>query len=277
MAVDALGDRMKMFEGLEAQRKFMPGVPIIARLDGRGFSRFTKGLNRPYDERMSRCMMETAKRLLENTGAVLAYTQSDEITLVFSTFSGGEIFFDGRISKMLSQLGALGTLYFYQSVLKSDMAEFAVREPSFDARVWTVPTLDEAANAVLWRELDATKNSISMAAHSYYSHSYLQGKSSRDKLALLEDKGIIWGNYPSFFKRGSYFVKERRVSTFTLEELASLPEKHNARKDPSVTFERIVLVQKEFPPLTKVENVMGMLFYGHEPVMKTDSKKVARK
>ncbi len=49
---DSFGDRMKMYEGAEAQRKFLPGLPIVARLDGRGFSRFTKGLERPYDQRM---------------------------------------------------------------------------------------------------------------------------------------------------------------------------------------------------------------------------------
>lgn len=49
---DSFGDRMKLYEGLEAQRKFMPGLPVVARLDGRGFSRFTKGMDRPFDQRM---------------------------------------------------------------------------------------------------------------------------------------------------------------------------------------------------------------------------------
>lgn len=269
MSFDALGDRMKMYESMEAGRRFMPGVPIMARLDGRGFSRFTRGMKRPYDEAMSQCMIETAKTLLNETGAILAYTQSDEITLVFSTHNGADIFFDGRISKIISQLGALATVHFYRSILKSELSSYAERVPTFDARVWQVPNLEEAANTVFWRELDATKNSISMAAHHYYSHEFLQKKNSRDKLVLLEEKGVVWGDYPDFFKRGTYFIKEIRVGRLSAEELASLPPKHNAHKDPDFSFERRVLVQKLLPPLSKIENKVGVLFFAEEPRMRT--------
>ena len=79
---DSFGDRMKMYEGIEASRILMPGLPICVRLDGRAFHTFTRGLNRPYDERLSRMMIETTKRLVEDTHALIGYTQSDEISLI---------------------------------------------------------------------------------------------------------------------------------------------------------------------------------------------------
>jgi tRNA(His) 5'-end guanylyltransferase len=48
---DSLGDRMKNFENIESGKRFMPLVPICARLDGKCFSKLTKGVNL-YNEEM---------------------------------------------------------------------------------------------------------------------------------------------------------------------------------------------------------------------------------
>ena len=37
--INSLGDRMKMFEGIETNRKFIPTLPVVARIDGRSFRR----------------------------------------------------------------------------------------------------------------------------------------------------------------------------------------------------------------------------------------------
>jgi len=71
MHSDDLGDRMKSYESQECDRKFLPGLPVYARIDGRNFSRFTKNMTRPYDERMSRAMVATASALVEKTHATL--------------------------------------------------------------------------------------------------------------------------------------------------------------------------------------------------------------
>ena len=61
---DNLGDKLKDLENNETSRKAIKGIPLMARLDGRGFSKFTKGLKRPYDERMSQLMIDTTKYLV---------------------------------------------------------------------------------------------------------------------------------------------------------------------------------------------------------------------
>ncbi len=70
MAADALGDRMKRYEAVEADRRFMPLLPVLARMDGRAFHQFTRGMERPFDATFSGIMVETAKFLVEETGGV---------------------------------------------------------------------------------------------------------------------------------------------------------------------------------------------------------------
>jgi tRNA(His) 5'-end guanylyltransferase len=99
---DELGDRMKMYEGAEAQRRLMPLLPVIARLDGRSFHSFTRGMDRPFDATFSSCMIDTAKALVQESGACMGYVQSDEVTLAWhSEDMRSQIYFDGRVAKML--------------------------------------------------------------------------------------------------------------------------------------------------------------------------------
>lgn len=66
---DDLGDRMKMYEGMEASRRLMPLLPALARIDGRAFHRFTRGMQRPFDARFSAAMVDTTAALVRDTGA----------------------------------------------------------------------------------------------------------------------------------------------------------------------------------------------------------------
>lgn len=66
---DTLGDRLKHVEQQEAGRRAMSGIPLMARLDGRAFHTFTRGLQRPYDRRMSQLMIDTTRYLVEKTHA----------------------------------------------------------------------------------------------------------------------------------------------------------------------------------------------------------------
>jgi tRNA(His) guanylyltransferase len=264
---DALGDRMKLYESAECGRRFMPLLPVVARIDGRAFSKFTRDFDRPFDARMSLAMKQTALALAKETGANMAYTQSDEITLCWhSTDPKSQIWFDGRITKMTSQLAAQATLFFDRNIPSSTWRD---RLPTFDARVWTVPTRTEAANVFVWREQDATKNSISMAASHYYSPKALHGLSGSDKQELLFVKGVNWNNYPSFFKRGTYIQRRKEAIKFSAAEIEKLPPKHAARTNPDLMVERSVLKELDMPIFTTVTNREAVIFDGAEPITKT--------
>lgn len=262
---DDLGDRMKLYEGMEAGRRLMPLLPVLARIDGRAFHSFTRGMERPFDARFTGCMRDTTLALVRETGACMGYTQSDEITLTWHNRTmQSQIWFDGRVAKMTSQLGAQATLIFYRLVLER-MPEYADRLPTFDARVWSVPNRAEGANVFLWREWDATKNSVSMAASAYYSHKALMGKNSPQKHDMLHAKGVNWNDYPAAFKRGSYMQRRTVAVPFRTEELDRLPPKHAARANPELVVERSMCTLLEMPPLGSVTNREAVIFDGAEP------------
>jgi len=269
---DSLGNRMKAYESQTSGINLIPRIPVIARLDGKGFSKFTKGLKRPYDERLSNLMVETTKYLVKETNANCGYTQSDEITLMWYTDKiDSSTYFNGRLFKMLTDLSAMASVFFNRK-LSEYLPEKADKMPRFDARVYNVPTLDEAVNSFLWRELDATKNSISMAAQAYYSHGQLMNKTGSEKQEMLFQKGVNWNDYPAFFKRGTYIQRKRVLIPFSKEEIEKLPAKHNARKNPNFLVERWVIDRIEMPPLNRVENSIDVIIWGNEPKLKSPVK-----
>lgn len=268
---DDLGDRMKLYEGMEAGRRLMPLLPAMARIDGRAFHSFTRGMDRPFDATFSACMVDTTSALVRETGACIGYTQSDEITLAWhSSNPKRQIWFDGRVAKMTSQLAAQATLIFYRMVLER-MPQYADRLPSFDARVWNVPNRAEGANVFLWREWDATKNSVSMSASAYYSHKALMGKNSQQKHDMLYANGVNWNDYPALFKRGAYVQRRIVGMPFSAEELERLPPKHEARTNPALVVERSVFGVLDMPPLGSVTNREAVIFDGAEPKTANES------
>ena len=262
---DSLGDQMKDYEMAFAGQKAMKGIPLVARLDGRAFHTFTRGLQRPYDQRLSDCMIQTAAYLVEETHAKIGYTQSDEISLVWfiDANESAEYMFSGRIQKMTSILASLASVKFAKLVAEK-IPEKVDQVPVFDCRVWQVPTKGIAAQAFLWRELDATKNSISMAAHAYFSHKSLQGLNGSEKQErLFQEKGINWNDYPAFFKRGTYVQRKTFQVELSEEERMKIPEKHRAAA--GTKFTRSKVVELNMPPAKKVINYVDVIFSGNEP------------
>lgn len=115
--------------------------------------------------------------------------------------------------------------------------------PNFDCRVFSVPDNIEAMNAILWREYDSIKNSISSLAHSEFSHKSLHKKHGDDMKSMLAEKGIMWDNLEQWKKVGTYIKREIRIGKFIKDEIESLPLKHNARLNPNLTFERSYIVE----------------------------------
>ncbi len=259
MNKDNFGDRMKELESLTGQR-FMPLLPVCARLDGKNFHNYTKDMKRPYDERMSQLMEMTTTFLVKETNAVIGYTQSDEISLIwYSDSYDSQIWFDGRIQKMCSVLASMCTGYFNKYSFRPEKLAF------FDCRVWQVPTLEEAANTILWRENDALKNAISMAARCYYSHKELENKTGNEMQELLFSKDINFNDYPNFFKRGTYIQRRKVLRKFSVEEIEKLPLKHEARSNPDLEIERTEYKRVEMPKFSAVKNRVGVIFNGEEP------------
>ena len=228
MKYDALGIRMKGYEDV-TNTKLVNRLPIIIRLDGKAFHTFTKGFEKPYDTLLNDCMQNTMKYLCENiSNCVFGYTQSDEITLVlFQKTRESEPWFDNRIQKLCSISAALATMQFNKlfaeavgkletisNMVGNSPAILATYKKSlskgafFDARVFNLPQ-HEVVNNIIWRQQDATKNSIASLAQANFSHKELQGKNTsqmQDMLMLV--KGINWNNAPTVFKRGCACIRD---------------------------------------------------------------------
>ena len=261
----SLGDRMKVYERAEAGRRFLPLLPICARIDGKRFSKWTAGLARPYDERLSSLMVDVTIALVERSQAVIGYTQSDEISLVFhSTDPKRQVFLDGRIHKLNSILCSIATATF-NAGLRERIPERSEQPAIFDCRCWTVPTREEAANTLLWRERDASKNSLSMAARHYYPHEELDRRKGPELHELLHGVGVNWNDYPPFFKRGTFVRRETIRRPFDATELEALPPKHEARINPALVIERSVVRAVEMPPFDRVVNRVEVVFDGADP------------
>ena len=265
MSNDDLGDRMKGYERIETDRRFDPSLPIYARIDGRSFSKFTKGMERPFDMRMTRCMIDTTSYLVEKTHAAIGYVQSDEISLVWAPITGeGDRFFSGKIQKMCSVLAGMASARF--AVAHADRFGHVSGEfPHFDCRVIGMPSTVEATNMLLWRELDARKNAISMAARHFFSHRELQNKSGRGMVEMMLAKGQSMDSYPTCFTRGTWLQRRTEDRPLSPEELERIPAKH--RPEEGTLVQRSSIVEIAMPPFNTVTNRDEMVFSSADPLI----------
>ena len=222
---DELGDRMKQnYEN--RTRYYLPRrTYTMIRLDGKSFHSYTKGCDRPFDNRLMWTMDMTAKALCEQIqGAKIAFVQSDEISILLTDFEDNqtEAWFDGNIQKICSISASVATAAFnkyavnkmetYSNGLSGGVVWYndtlANKPPAmFDSRVFTIPDRKEVCNYFIWRQKDSTRNSVSMAAQAEFPHKELQRKSSDQMQEMLfQERGINWNDYPVGFKRGRCVV-----------------------------------------------------------------------
>jgi len=171
----------------------------VVRVDGKGFSKYTKKLKKPFDADFTFHMQETAQYLCENIdGAVLGYTQSDEISVVFSDLAGENTdwWFGGQTQKIVSITAAMATAKFNSLRPKGDVA-------LFDARVHHLSDLGLVEGYLDWRQGDAIKNSVSMLASHHFSHKSLDGVSTYGRIRKLDEIGVNYHHVAPWVREGS--------------------------------------------------------------------------
>lgn len=237
---DSLGDRMK--ENYEGRFKFklMRRTPVIIRIDGRAFHTWTRGFNKPFDKVLSNAMDKTMYQLCENIqGCVFGYTQSDEITLILNDYKTFETsaWFDYEVQKICSIAASMTTAYFnrnffnevdsfYEFINDENFREEKLKEyyfidnydmalklydkyykaiekmAMFDARCFNIPESD-CTNCIVWRQQDASRNSVEMVGRTYFSDKELFKKNcSNIQNMLMEKHNVNWNKFPVRYKRG---------------------------------------------------------------------------
>jgi tRNA(His) 5'-end guanylyltransferase len=199
---DDLDAKMRVFETAN-DRCVLPGIWIVARIDGRGFTRLTKEVHRfeaPFDERFRDMMAATTEHLMGCGFRVLyGYTQSDEISLLFDRDEGS---FGRKTRKIDSILAGEASAKF--SLLLGDLA-------AFDCRVCELPSAEHVRDYFRWRSEDAHRNALS--AHCYWmlrkagksvaeATGQLLGMGVAEKNELLFQAGVNFNDLPAWQKRG---------------------------------------------------------------------------
>ena len=202
MKFDDLDARMRIFE-TGHDLCVLPGIYIVARLDGRGFTRLTKEVHNfeaPFDERFRDAMVETVAHLM-NCGfrIIYGYTESDEISLLFDR---NEKAFSRKVRKLNSILAGEASAKF--SLLLGDVG-------CFDCRISQLPTRSDVVDYFRWRNEDAHRNALN--AHCYWAlrkegqgakeaTRALLSLSVADKNELLFQRRINFNELPNWQKRG---------------------------------------------------------------------------
>lgn len=210
MSNDSLGDRMKWYEEVPRHR-LCPQVPVMMRLDGKAFHTLTSRFEKPVDARMQKAMLAAAMELCRSIQDVrLAYVQSDEITLLITQRTPfSQAWFDLDVQKMVSVSASMCSVAFGRSLAEQMLlSEFdQLPTPLFDSRVWNLP-VHEVCNNLIWRQQDATRNSIQSLGRAYFSHRALENKScDQIQNMLMRQFGINWNDCPTIQKRGACIVQ----------------------------------------------------------------------
>lgn len=157
MKFNELDKKMRAFE-LSMDQVVTPDVYIIARLDGRGFTRLTKEtlkLDRPFDLRFRDAMIETARHLM-NCGFNMSYgyTESDEISLLLQKDEGS---FGRKTRKLISILAGEASASFSMAMGSKGV---------FDCRIAPLPNENRVIDYFRWRAEDANRNALN--AYCYW-------------------------------------------------------------------------------------------------------------
>lgn len=219
----SLGDRMKQYEAVSKSR-LIRRMPVIIRLDGCHFHTFTKGFEKPFDEVLMCSMIRTMKFLCQNIqGCVFGYTQSDEISLILVDYKklNSSAWYDNEVQKMCSVASSMCTLAFnriFREEVHNHVSQYFADNKegllaaynraleigaTFDCRAFNVPK-EDVCNCIIWRQQNATRNSIQSLAQSVFRHKELHGLSCgklQDK--LFNERGINWNDLEVYKKRGT--------------------------------------------------------------------------
>ena len=160
---------------------------------------------------------------------------------------------------MCSIAASCASVHFTKQLMQRGIPKIAM----FDARVFTIPDAIEIENYLIWRQRDATRNSLQMAARAVYSHAELEGKGMKELHDLLHAKNINWNNYTSGEKRGRCIVKHQYNMANEYKGYqngqAPVPETIIAISGFSLAGEEGAEDWRQTPIFTKIENSCGIL------------------
>ncbi|HLV97905.1 MAG TPA: tRNA(His) guanylyltransferase Thg1 family protein [Ktedonobacterales bacterium] len=199
MNPDDFEKRLRALEYFHTLR-LIPGAWTVVRVDGRGFSRFTEAhFEKPFDPTFHTLMIQTAKALLEELQGIYAYTESDEISVLFRP---DWKLFDREVEKIVSISAGIASAAFTQGC----------QTPAhFDSRIWLGVDPAQVVDYFRWRQDDATRCALNgwcywmlrkMGKSVAEATSTLKSQSTAFKNELLFQQGINFNDLSAWQRRG---------------------------------------------------------------------------
>lgn len=203
MRFDDLDKIMRTYE--ESLDQYIePNRLIIARLDGRSFTRLTKEVcefRKPFDEGFRDLMVGTVMHLMKEAGfnVVRGFTESDEISLLLAPDSTQ---FNRKVRKLNSILAGEASAYF----------SLQLGMPAcFDCRIIPLPDQERVDDYFSWREEDANRNALNSWCYwtlredgfnAADAQGHIKGKSIEEKKGLLRQYNIEYDTLPLWQRKG---------------------------------------------------------------------------
>jgi len=216
-----LGEYMKQWESKFAI-KVDPSLPYLIRLDGHRFSKFTQGFKKPCDMRIFEAMHRTSADLINILNCVTAYTESDEITLVFPPIPVDNqektaAAFNGKVQKIATLASGYCSVRFAYHLSQQRFEDNEKRlvdkihEAYFDARIFNLANTEDIYKNIYWRQNDCQCNSILNLGYAHLRQADMEGLGpNKVKKKLLKDKGIDYNNMPDTYRLGMFIKKKLR-------------------------------------------------------------------
>ena len=203
-------DRMKFYEKTY-QTDIPRRMPVVIRLDGKCFHSLAKNCEKPFDAKLWKSIVKATQAVLEETHARVAYQQSDEVSLLLIDYNkfDSQPWVGGNIQKMVSITAGIMSATF--------SAEWG-KAGYFDSRVMAISERD-IENYFVWRQQDAMRNAVAMAARTQFSQKQLHEKHIEEQKAMLGTKGFQFSDYPADFRMGTIITeREHHVAPLFSKE-----------------------------------------------------------
>jgi tRNA(His) 5'-end guanylyltransferase len=188
-----LKERMLYHENTSKKISVIPQTqPFIVKITGRAFKNLISDIKKDsvYSIEFKKSMILTATDLLKEFGPSTAYTQTNEIVLIFNRKIEGDHIFNGCVNKILSNISGYASASFDRHL--TDLCGRQKRIPSFNSRLVVFPLGKdyEIFNYMYWRSsCDSVRNFIAMYAEKYIGKHEIHNMSQIERIKNLKELG----------------------------------------------------------------------------------------
>ncbi|KAF1347910.1 Thg1 C terminal domain-containing protein [Delphinella strobiligena] len=232
---------------------------IVVRIDGRGFSKFSKKHNftKPNDRRAIDLMNSAAIQVIKaHTDIILAYGQSDEYSFILHEQT---TLFDRRASKIATTIAATFSVEYalqWGDFFPGEEQVLTRPFPTFDGRCVLYPKIRLLRDYLSWRQADCHINNLYNTTFwnmvlkggmtGTEAELALKGTISSDKNEILFSQfGINYNNEAEIWKKGTVIYRVQEQGTKAQSKTQAEKERKKRQK-ARIAVEHVDIIRDGF-------------------------------